>query len=65
MLAVDAIGQIAQRIGKAAHGLDGLAPDLGNDRVIHVRDGMTEFHLDQLDCFLDPAADTPRTGAWS
>jgi hypothetical protein len=61
MLAVDAIGQIAQGIRKIAHGQDGLAPNLRNDRVIHVGDGMTQFHFDQLDGFFDPAADTPRT----
>jgi hypothetical protein len=61
MLAVDAIGQVAQRIGKTAHRQDGLAPDLGNDRVIHVGDGVTQFHFDQLDRFIDPAADTPWT----
>jgi hypothetical protein len=61
MLAVDAIGEVPQRIGKTAHGLDGLAPNLGDDRVIHVGDGMAQFHFDQLDSFLDPAADTART----
>jgi hypothetical protein len=61
MLTVDAIGQVAQGIGKTAHGLNGLTSYVRDDRVVHVRDGMTQFHFDQLDGFLDPAADTPRT----
>jgi hypothetical protein len=61
MLTVDAIGQVTQGVGKTAHGLDGLAPHMGNDRVVHVSDGMAQFHFDQLDRFLDPAADTART----
>jgi len=62
--AVEAIGEVAEGFGQGAHGRDGLAADLGDDRVVDIGDGVTQFHLDEFDGLFDAVAYAARAGAW-
>jgi hypothetical protein len=57
LVTVHAVGQGAEGVGDAAHGGDGFAADLGNDRIVQVGDGMAQLHLDELKSFIDSLAD--------
>lgn len=52
----EAIGKISQSFGHRAHGSDRLLAHLRNYRIVHIGNGMAQFHLDQFDGLFDAAA---------
>lgn len=56
-----AIGKVAQCVGGRSHGADRFAPHLRNHRIIDVSDGVSQFHLDELNGLFNSLAYTTRT----